>query len=214
MNQSFEYGGYYKRYNMDGDIQVGRLGIVKVHNIFDKLPNFMVLADCLFIDPPCSDGNLKSFYTKSNLECLCNIHEFTKRLWECIDIIKPNTVFIEVFKSNYDLMLDYFKIFSNGNKIKITEHTYYKNNKNRCYIFSYSHLHNLDQLNNLKDGIDEQKAIEIICRDMEFSIIGDLCMGRGLLGYYAYKYNRPFVGTELNKKRLAVMLNRIETGKL
>ena len=49
---------------------------------------------------------------------------------------------------------------------------------------------------------------------MPYKIIGDLCMGRGLVGFYANKYNRPFVGIEFNKKRLAVLVHRINVGKL
>ena len=41
--------------------------------------------------------------------------------------------------------------------------------------------------------------------------IGDLCMGRGLVGVNAYKNGKRFVGTELNHKRLAVLLERIVT---
>ena len=206
----FEYGGYYKLYNMQGDIKIGT-GIVKVHDIFNDLPDFVKKADCLFIDPPCSNGNLKSFYTKNNNICTHDISSFTERLWECINIVNPVSVFIEVFKSNFDLMLNFFKKFSNNGDIKITKHTYYFNKKNICYIFSYSKKYDF---NFLKDGIDEQQAIESICRYMPYKIIGDLCMGRGLVGFYANKYNRPFVGIEFNKKRLAVLVHRINVGKL
>ena len=42
----WEYGGVYKSYNMDGDIHIGG-GILRVHNIFDQLPDFMKKADCI-----------------------------------------------------------------------------------------------------------------------------------------------------------------------
>ena len=47
----WEYGGAYKKHDMEGIIEVGT-GEVKVHNIFDKLPDFMRKADCIFCDPP------------------------------------------------------------------------------------------------------------------------------------------------------------------
>lgn len=37
----------------------------------------------------------------------------------------------------------------------------------------------------------------------------DLCMGRGLVGYHAWKARRRFVGTELNPRRLACLLDRV-----
>ena len=36
----------------------------------------------------------------------------------------------------------------------------------------------------------------------------------GVVGYHANKIGRPFVGTELNPSRLAVLFERIKTGKL
>ena len=38
-------------------------------------------------------------------------------------------------------------------------------------------------------------------------------MGRGLVGYNSFINNKPFVGTELNKKRLAVLIDRIKKVK-
>jgi hypothetical protein len=38
-------------------------------------------------------------------------------------------------------------------------------------------------------------------------------MGRGLVGFYAHSDGRQFVGTELNYKRLAVLIERVKTGR-
>lgn len=37
---------------------------------------------------------------------------------------------------------------------------------------------------------------------------------RGMVGYYSNAAGKPFVGTELNKKRLAVLMERKRTEKL
>ena len=95
----FEYRGFYQKYDMTNEINIGT-GIVKVHDIFDELPNFMLKADCLFIDPPCNEGNLKSFYTKADLEKRESIVKFNKRLFDLIDKINPKHLFIEVFIKN------------------------------------------------------------------------------------------------------------------
>ena len=60
------------------------------------------------------------------------------------------------------------------------------------------------------DYMDEENIIEWVCANEEYDCIGDLCMGRGLVGTNAYKNGRRFVGTELNPKRLAVLLERID----
>jgi hypothetical protein len=57
--------------------------------------------------------------------------------------------------------------------------------------------------------MDEEDIIEWICKNEEYNCIGDLCIGRGLVGINAYKNSKKFVGTELNKKRLSVLLERI-----
>jgi predicted RNA methylase len=41
-----------------------------------------------------------------------------------------------------------------------------------------------------------------------FECVADLCMGRGLTGISAYKLGKKFVGTELNKRRLAVLIDK------
>ena len=55
-------------------------------------------------------------------------------------------------------------------------------------------------------GMDEAKCIEKIAMIEDYNVMGDLCMGRGLVGMAAYKAGKPFVGTELNKRRLACLL--------
>jgi hypothetical protein len=205
---SFDYKGFYHKYEMNGEINIGT-GIVKVHDIFDEIPEFMKQADCLFIDPPCNDGNLKSFYTKADLEKRDTISKFNNRLFDLIDTINPNHLFIEVFKSNFD------EIFSRlneryGTDMSVFESYYYGKSTNKCWIFYAS----LQGVSFDLPFLDEEKAIEFICKNLDFNCIGDLCMGKGLVGFYANKYGKRFVGTELNKKRLACLVEHIKTGKI
>ncbi|ELY1992972.1 hypothetical protein SL054_002334 [Flavobacterium psychrophilum] len=204
----FEYRGFYEKHNMEGEILLGN-GVVKVHDIFDELPEFMKQADCLFIDPPCNEGNLKSFYTKADLEKRNSILKFNNRLFELIDEINPKHLFIEVFKSNFD------EIFSKlneryGTNMTVFESYYYGKATNKCWVFYAS----LGDINFEIPLLDEEKAIEHICKNLDFECIGDLCMGKGLVGFYANKHNKKFVGTELNKKRLACLIEHINQGKI
>lgn len=207
---AWEYGEVYKKYDMSGIINIGT-GTVKVHDIFNPLPDYMKNADVIFSDPPCSEGNLKTFYTKADLEKLKFFEDFQKRFFECVDEIKPKTLFLEVFANNknsfYNECLKRFK------QVIVLDSYYYHNKKNKCWVY-----YCCDEINpkivELLNNRDEQKIIELICKNYNFECIGDLCMGRGLVGYYANKYNRKFVGTELNQKRLAVLIDRINNGKL
>ena len=61
----------------------------------------------------------------------------------------------------------------------------------------------------LKQDIDEEDIIKAVAGN-EDGIIGDLCMGRGLVACAAAVNKKKFVGTELNPKRLAVCLERLD----
>ena len=207
MNEMFKYGNLCDKYDMDGDIHVGT-GILRVHDIFNKTPDFMKGADLIFSDPPCSKANINSFYSKAEKEQRHDSYEpFHKRFWEVIDEIAPKTVFLEVFKSNKaSFVAECQKRYRN---INIFDSMYYNNPKNKCWIIQASN----DKLQDIDiQGIDEEKAIEKICRESEYSCIGDPCMGKGLIAFYASKNGRKFVGTELNKYRLAVACERVTTG--
>ena len=191
---------------MGGIVSIGG-GLLKVHNIFDELPEFMLDADCIFCDPPCSRANINTFYTKADRDDYQESFEpFTKRFFECIKAVSPKQVFIEVFKSNRERFADELKgIFRTVNEY---DSFYYNNRKNRCWIL---HAHNQGgEIRHEIGGIDEEKAIAYICENVKFDCIGDFCMGQGLVAKYAARFGRRFVGTELNGKRLAVAVERVE----
>lgn len=57
--------------------------------------------------------------------------------------------------------------------------------------------------------MDEEDIISAVAEN-EDGVIGDLCMGTGLVAAAAAKNGKGFVGTELNPKRPAVCLERLE----
>lgn len=204
----WNYHDVYKQYNMDGDIHIGT-GIVRVHDIFDPIPAFMKDADVLFSDPPCSFGNLKSFYTKAEIEERTSQYfAFQKRFFAVVDEISPKLVFIEVFKANKEAFIAELGI--RYKNLKVFDSMYYKKPSNHCWIVMASNepLPDIDL-----NGIDEEYAIERICERIPFDCIADPCMGKGLVGFYANKYGKRFVGTELNRQRLAVCVQRVTTGE-
>lgn len=207
----WEYGEIYKKYDMSGEITIGT-GKVKVHDIFNPLPDFMKDADVVFSDPPCSEGNLKTFYTKADLEKQKFFQDFKNRFFECVDEINPHTLFVEVFASNKeDFQTECEKRFKH---VVCLDSYYYHNRKNKCWVFYCTNRQIDANMVNLLNNNDEQKIIELICKHYDFECIADVCMGRGLVGFYANKYGKKFVGTELNKKRLAVLLERVNAGTL
>lgn len=203
----WEYHDIYKKYDMNGIINIGT-GTVKVHDIFNPLPDFMKQADIIFCDPPCSKANINAFYTKADKpdEQRSEYESFIERLFCCISEIKPKTLVLETFKANHTKFLE--KVAEQYSNIKVFDTTYYHKPTCKCHIIVASN-YTIPELP--FQGMDEENVIEWICKNFDYECIGDLCMGKGLVGYYSDKYGKKFVGTELNKKRLAVLLERINT---
>ena len=207
---NWDYGNFAEKYDMNGEIHVGT-GILKVHDIFNPLPEFMKKADVIFSDPPCSLSNINSFYTKADKEDekKADYAPFYRRFFECIDEIKPKKLFLEVFKSNKKSFLEACK--ERYPIVKEYQTTYYHKPECKCW-FIVCELEDGGEYP--FEGMDEEEGVEWICANVNYDCIGDLCMGQGLVGKEAFKNGKKFVGTELNVKRLAVLVDKINTNRL
>lgn len=196
---------------MDGTIYV-KNGRLMVHDIFNPLPDFMCEADCVFVDPPYNSAMLKQFYSKAELKADgIDFDKFTKRLFECIDKISPDNLFIEIGAQHVDSYVEFVhKCFTHVNVIKAT---YYHSKNNKCFIIHGSNDSKTIDFLNDSEGKDEMEIIRTICEKFSFYVIGDLCMGTGAVGRYANQYGREFVGTELNAKRLSILVHGLITGE-
>lgn len=175
---------------------------VAVHDIFQPLPGFMMQADLLFVDPPWNLGNLKSFYTKAYRDDYPqSFSKFADTLFTRIRQINPIACYIEIGNQEVDAWEKRLG-------------TLYPHVQRWPVLYYRKHPTNLlrgSRIGPIRydfSGIDEARCIELVAQ-MEGFIIGDLCMGRGLVGLAAYRNGKPFVGTELNKRRLANLLQRI-----
>lgn len=202
---NWNYGDAYIRYPLTDEPYIFEDGsIIQVYDIMDGFPEFMKQADLLFIDPPWNKGNLNSFYTKADIdERLDSFEIFYKQLFNCIAEIKPNTCYIEIGKEYLaDFIMEMRKLFK---YVTFYNSSYYHAKDKICYVIRGSNKFKKPKL----DYMDEEDMIEWICANEDYNIIGDLCMGRGLVGVNAYINNKRFVGTELNHKRLSVLIERI-----
>jgi len=206
---TWEYGGAYKNHDMDGPIPLPNQSMVQVCDLTKELPEFMKDADVLFIDPPCSKGNIQSFYTKADLGAAVEYGRFSDMLFDHIAAIRPRHLFLELFASNVAEYTDRaLRLFSHH---IIHSSFYYKKRSNRCWILHFSN----EPISLLRDfdDLDEEYFIKKLCHEFDYECIGDLCMGTGLVGKYAYQAGKKFVGTELNKKRLALLVDHIKTSE-
>jgi len=175
---------------------------VAVHNIFNPLPAFMLRADMLFVDPPWNQGNINSFYTKAGrTDRVADFGEFERVLFQRVSEIAPAVCYLEVgFQAveSWEAALGLqYPCVQRWNV------TYYR--KHPCHILRGGPTPTLRDYN----GMDEEKVIAAIGRGEQYNVMGDLCMGRGLVGLSAYAAGKPFMGTELNPRRLAVLLDRL-----
>ena len=204
----WNYGNAYQRHPIEeGETAIfDNDSMLKAHNIFNPLPNIMLKADLLFIDPPWNLGNINSFYTKADRDDhLKDFELFYKRLFECIAEINPHTCYIEIGKEYLaEFIMELKKQFK---YVKFYNSTYYHKKGSLCYVIRASNNYRRKKLP--FDYMDEENIIEWVCENEEYNCIGDLCMGLGLVGLNAYKNSKKFVGTELNRKRLAVLIEEI-----
>ena len=202
----WNYGDAYLRHPIgDNEVAVFDDGsIVKVHNIFDPLPGFMKQADLVFVDPPWNLGNLNTFYTKAErADYQDSFERFYRRLFECIAEMAPKTCYVEVGKEYLaEFILEMKRLYR---AVTFYNSTYYHSKDKLCYVIRGAAKRKKLPL----DGMDEEDVIAWICANENYSCIGDLCMGRGLVGLYAHGVGKRFVGTELNHKRLSVLLERL-----
>lgn len=203
--RNWDYGEAYRQFPIDTGVAVFEDGSrLMTHSIFDPLPAFMLEADALFIDPPWTQGNMTSFYTKADMPPPPQKYKaFYTRLFECVREINPRVCYLEIGK---DHLADFIIAMREQFKaVTFYGSSYYHRAGNHCYVVRGSHRGRHPKL----DGIDEEDIIKWVCCNEEYSCIGDLCMGRGLVATNAYQAGRRFVGTELNHKRLSVCLERL-----
>jgi hypothetical protein len=177
-------------------------GTVMVNDLYAGLPDFMREADCVFVDPPWNLGNENSFRTKAQIaERSQSFTAFLDALFAAIDTIGPRTCFIEMGRQNVREVEQ--RLSHRFAHVHAYRTTYY--GKKPCYVLRGGAGRGLRDYSDM----DEIEVIAGICRDEPFNCIADICMGRGEVGVEAFRNGRRFVGTDLNRNRLAVMINRI-----
>lgn len=202
MVKEWNYSGAWETYPIqDGEIWADKKtgSIVQAVDLFNGLPKHMRKADMLYIDPPWNTGNINSFYTKAGMQDIRRqIGDFFDVLLTYTLTIKPKVLYMEIGKQGLDDM-----IARVGRSYPVVQHwkiTYYK--KHPSYLVRGGAEATGVDYTGMDDGQTPYLAVE----SESPTIVGDLCTGRGLIAEAAMQHGKRFVGTELNRKRLAETL--------
>lgn len=199
----WRYDGSIDRFPLKpGELWTCQHGSLMVNDLYDGLPAFMRAADCVFVDPPWNAGNENSFRTKAGLaHNPAGFTRFLDMLFSRLDAIAPETCFVEIGKQNVAMVEE--RLAARFAHLTRYPSTYYR--KHPCFVVRAAQTPPAIDYSDL----DEADIIARICAEEPFSMIADPCMGRGLVGFNAFRRQRQFRGTELNPARLAVLVNKI-----
>lgn len=202
------YGDSWEKFPIE-DGQVWRVGkntlAVKDLTELNSLEFFGQNAfDMSYIDPPWNTGNINSFYTKAGFQDKKEFNSFIEKLMLLVKTYSPKINYIEMGSQNLDYVKDLITqlngIVTNTWKIK-----YY--HKNPCFLIRYS-FDSPSKIDFDFTGIDDDFTPRFAMQyEKNINSVLDLCTGRGLTGRTAHSLGKTFYGTELNKRRLACLID-------
>lgn len=204
-SKKWNYGDSWEKYPIEPgqvwtEIKTGSQ--FAVHDITMPIPAFLCNADMVYCDPPWNMGNVNSFYTKNGTSpSIKEFSDFYNHLFSSVSQIKPQVCYLEIGKKHLsdftEKMSDIFPV------VQTWPVTYYRKNGSylirggeKMTVFDFSYRDDMDT-----------PALAIHHENLD--CVADLCTGRGLTAISAFKLGKRFVGTELNKRRLAVAIDKI-----
>lgn len=200
----WKYGDSWEKY----PIEKGELweeettgSYVMVYDIYDEFPGLVSQADMIYVDPPWNTGNINSFYTKAKIPLRREFSQFTDRMFDLIKYVLPSVTFIEMGYQHGPLVKA--KLSEMYPFVNEWDITYYNRGKN--LLIRGSDKGTTTDYKGLDDEVTPEHAI----LSEKPECVLDFCMGLGCTGLTAYKHGTRFIGLELNKRRLANLMNDI-----
>ena len=162
----------------------------------------MLEADLIYCDPPWNTSMVNGYYTKAHMpDIRSNFKDLISTFFSRIRQINPKACYIEIGKQGVqrvaDMLKDIYPV------VEVFDTFYYKTKP--CHLVRGGY----DRAKFSFNGLDEAPMVRGILESEAFGCIADICMGRGLTGTEAFKAGKRFVGTELNKRRLACCIERV-----
>ncbi len=205
IQMKYRYGNSWEKYPiLNGEIWRERQtnSAVSVYDITTGIPHWMKLAEMIYCDPPWNLGNLNTFYTKAGRDDYKDrFSDFYNSLFLCIADVSASACYLEIGKQNLPVFKTALK--SIYPVVQVWPIFYYR--KNPCFLLRGGHtLQSFDFT-----SLDDAKIPEQAILAESATVVADFCTGQGLTAVAAYRHKKTFLGTELNARRLAVAIDRV-----
>jgi DNA modification methylase len=161
-------------------------------------------ADMSYIDPPWNSSNINAFYTKAGLKERRDFKLFLKKLIEQVKLYSPNVNYMEMGFENVHFLEDLIE--SMGGWLTNSWDIFYYRIK-PCHLIRFTFTDNPPVKVDFTGMDDDDTPHLAISSEKDIQTVLDFCTGRGLTGRTAHALGKTFIGTELNKRRLACLLN-------
>lgn len=156
----------------------------------------------IYCDPPWNLGNLNSFYTKAGRKDYKDrFSDFYDALFAHVEKLCAPVCYLEIGKQNLDVFRDALRTIYPV--VQAWPIFYYR--KNPCYLLRGGRtLQKFDFT-----GMDDAETPDRAVIAESGAVVADFCTGQGLTAVAAYRHGKTFLGTELNQRRLAVAVDRV-----
>jgi hypothetical protein len=204
-NPRWRYGDSWEHYPIvDGATwtHTASGSAVTVHDVRDHLPAHMHGVDMLYSDPPWNQGNVNSFVTKAGkTRYVRSFAEFLDAYFAAVALVAPRVLYLEAgVKQLGDVMS---RIPADFRFVENWPIRYYR--KHPCCLIRAA----MDIAAPFDPtGMDDADIPLAAIQAEAPASVADLCTGRGLTLLAAHQCGLPFHGTELNRRRLAVAIER------
>ncbi len=174
---------------------------VAVADLRDPPPAFMRGADLIYCDPPWSQGNANSFVTKAGLASYVDgFAGFLDTLFARIAEVDPRACYVEMGRQHVADVVERMEAWFPC--VETWEITYYR--RHPCHLVRGGQ----SPATTIFTGLDDERTPAAAIHAENPAVVADLCTGRGLTLLAAHAHGARFVGTELNRRRLAVAIDR------
>lgn len=198
------YGNSWEKYPIEtGDTWYCGESHVSVMDITNGYPYSTMKADMIYCDCPWNLNILNVFNRKAERKEMRDFKDFYSHLFRIIRITNPEVCYLEIGKENVKLFENNMKLLYKH--VDVYGITYY--HKNACHLIRGGK--DISPYN--YGGMDDDATPYMAVAKEKKRIVCDPCMGKGLTALAALENGCTFVGTELNKRKLAAgieILNR------